>query len=132
MPVLEILSIVRRFWYVIPLVGLTFALLFMRASLAHKDTELTVANAHAVDLTKANADAKLQLDKLAANRIDNDAIASAVAAKVGVNTVRETNTRTIIERAGQNDPKVSTWLREPVPSSVRGALSADRPNAVAR
>lgn len=116
--------LIKRFWWIIPLVGLVFTILIMKADISAKAALLTTRNAQVADLTKSNKDAADVINRLAAARIDNDAIAEAVASKVGTNTVRETHTNTIIERAGHNDPKVHDWLSEPIPASVRGALQA--------
>lgn len=126
MPWLEILSILRRFWYVVPLLGLTFALLFLRADLAHKETQLVTSKAQVADLTKANKDAQTVIAAFAQQRIDNDAIAELVAAKIKVTNVRETNYQTTIERIAANDPAVRDWRNVPVPVGVRRALQADR------
>ena len=120
-------AIIRKFWYVLPLVGLTFAVLFMRGSLAHKDTELVTAHAQVADLTKANKDAQIVIESFAAQRIDNDAIATLVAAKIKVTNTREVNYQTTIQRIANNDPAVRDWRAMPVPASVRSALQADRP-----
>ena len=129
MPVVEILSILRRFWYVVPLIGLTFALLFMRADLAKKETALVTSKAQVADLTKANKDAQTVIAAFAQQRIDNDAIAELVAAKIKVTNLRETNYQTTIERIATNDPAVRDWRNVPVPVGVRSALQADRPDA---
>ncbi len=123
------LMILRKFWYVVPLIGLTFALLFMRVSLAHKDTQLVTAKAQVEDLTKANKDAQIVIKRFEQQRLDNDAIASLVAAKIKVTNTRETNYQTTIERIANNDPQVRDWRNVPVPDSVRRTLQADRSNA---
>lgn len=120
-------AIIRKFWYVVPLVGLMFAVLFMRASLAHKDTQLVTAHAQVEDLTKANKDAQIVIKSFAQQRIDNDAIASAVASKIKITNTRETNYQTTIERIA-GEPQVRDWRAVPVPASVRGALQANRSN----
>jgi hypothetical protein len=124
--------LIKRFWWLVPLIGMMFAILIMKANLAHKDEVITTANAKNADLTKANADSKRQIDNFAAQRIDNDAIAAAIVVKQGTNTVREINTRTIIEKAGKDDAQVATWNNTSVPVSVRRALQTNRPDAKPR
>jgi hypothetical protein len=107
---------------------LTFALLFMRASLANKETQLVTAHAQVADLTKANKDAQNVIERFAAQRMDNDAIASLVAAKIKVTNTREVNYQTTIQRIANNDPAVRDWRAVAVPASVRGALQTNRSN----
>lgn len=119
------LALVKRFWYVIPLVGLLITVLVMRNDLTDKTAKLDAANVRVTDVTAANKGLSTALDKVNAARVDNDAIATAVAAKLGTNTVRETNTRTIIEKAAANDPAVRNLVDTPLPDSVRAGLRAN-------
>lgn len=118
------LTLLRKFWYVIPLVGLLITVLVMRNDLTDKTAKLDAANTRVTDVTEANKGFKEALDKVNAARVDNDAIANAVAAKIGTNTVRETVTHTTIEKAAANDPAVRTLVDTPLPDSVRNALRA--------
>ncbi len=117
-----IISLARRFWPAIPIVGLAVALWFSRedAKTARADTE--AAKQHVQTVETANASLRSAIDGLKQQRVDNDAIAAAVAAKLGSNATREVQTRTIIEKAVQNDPKVRDWADSPLPDSVRAAL----------
>lgn len=122
--------LVKKFWWAVPLAGLAIALFFVREDLKSKSAQLDTAKTRVTDLTNANASQAKSLAAVQAQRVDNDAIATAVAAKVGTNTVHETQTRTIIEKAAQNDPVVRNLLDTPLPDSVRQALRAD-PNGAA-
>lgn len=116
------LALLKRFWYVIPLVGLLITVLVMRNDLTDKTAKLDAANTRVTDVTAANKGLSTALDQVKAARVDNDAIANAVAAKIGTNTVRETVTHTTIEKAAANDPAVKAVVDTPLPQSVRDAL----------
>jgi len=116
------LSLLARFWYAVPIAGLAVAVWFLHEDNAVKAAKLEAAAQQVKTVTAANAGLLAAIDAAKAQRVDNDAIAAAVAAKVGGNTTRETNTRTIIEKAVANDPKVADWASSPLPSSVREAL----------
>ncbi len=131
MPWLAIWQVFRKFWYVVPLLGLTFALLWLRTDLADKRTELATASAKNADLTKANKDAATVIAAFAAQRLSNEAIADLVAAKIKVTNTREVNYQTTIQRIA-NEPAIRDWRAVPVPVGVRSALQADRPDAAAR
>lgn len=125
MPLAAMLVVFKKFWFVLPILGMAFVILFMKADIASKEASLTSAKAANADLTKANANAKQQIDNFAAQRIDNDAIWADLTARLGKNTLRETNTRTVIEKAGRDDPKVNDWNNTIVPDGVRRALQAN-------
>jgi hypothetical protein len=114
--------ILKRFWFVLPLVGLLITVLLQRNHITAQAGDLKAAQVHVTDLTNANKGYVDALATIKQQRVDNDAIATAVAARLSGNTVRETNTRTIIEKAAANDPAVRDWGSTPVPSGVRGAL----------
>ncbi len=117
-------AVVRKFWYVLPLVGLLLLVLWQRNSLTDKTAKLDAANVQVTSLTSANKADQDAFAALRGARVDNDAIAAAIAAKLGDNRTIETNTRTIIERAARDDPATRDWASQPVPLSVRGALHA--------
>ncbi len=123
--------IIKRLWWILPIVGLSFAVLWLRADISAKAAKLAVADAKNADLTKANKDAQTVIAAFAQQRIDNDAIAELVAAKIKVTNTREVNYQTTIERIAANDPAVRDWRAVPVPASVREALHPNRPNAPA-
>lgn len=116
-------ALFKRFWFVIPLVALAFIVLFQRNTITGRTAERDAAQAQAAQLQETNEANQDIIEALAQARIDNDAIAEAVAARIGEVRTREVNTRTIIERAKQDDPVVRDWANEPIPSSVRGALN---------
>ena len=116
-------AFIKRFWYVAPLIALAFIVLFQRNTITDRTAKLDAsvkAEAQLRETNKANADI---IEALSQRRVDNDAIAEAVAAKLGTVKTREVNTRTIIERAKANDPNVRDWADRPIPDSVRGALN---------
>lgn len=116
------LSLLARFWYAIPIVGLTVAVWFLHEDNAVKAADLKAAQTQVQTVTAANAGLSSAIEAVKAQRVDNDAIAAAVAAKVGSNTVHETVTNNTIEKAVANDPKVADWASSPLPDSVRAAL----------
>lgn len=115
-------AILRKIWPYLAIAALAFVVLFQRNTITGKAAKLTAAESRIADLNKANRDNVLTLASIASRQPDNDAIATAVAAKLKGNTVREIETRTIIERARANDPAVRAWGAVPVPISVRSAL----------
>lgn len=117
-------KVALKFWYVPLLVGLAVCVLWQRNDLTGTKAELAASEARTRDVTNANQSLSTALTQVRLQRIDNDAIALAVAAKVGKNRDVETHTETIIEKAAQNDPNVRTWADNPLPDSVRDALRA--------
>lgn len=113
-----------RYWYVPAIVALVFVVLWLRNDNLAKDGNLKAATTQVTDLTRANKAAQGALDKVTAIRVDNDAIAVAVAAKMGSNTTREVHTNTVIEKAAANDPQVRALVDTPLPDSLRAALRA--------
>jgi hypothetical protein len=118
------LKLLRRFWPAIPIVGLAVALWFSREDAKTAKANEAAAVEHVATVEGANKQLAGALDAIKQQRVDNDAIAAAVAARLGANTIRETNTKTIIEKAVSNDPKVRDWAGAPIPDSVREALRA--------
>jgi hypothetical protein len=96
--------------------------LWQRGALIERAGTIQAATTQIDALTAANVQNQRVIATMAAARIDNDAIADAVARRIGSNTVRETETRTIIEKAKADDPIVYNWAVVPVPGSVRSAL----------
>lgn len=113
-----------KYWWVTAIGGLLITVLWQRNDLTAKNAAIHAAAVRITDLDNANKSQKAALDKIGAAKVDNDAIAAAVAAKLQGNTVRETNTRTIIEKAAANDPAIKSWYDTPVPGGVRDALRA--------
>jgi hypothetical protein len=118
------LLLLGRYWYIPALAAAIFAILWLRNDNLAKSGDLKAANTQVADLTRANKAAQQALDKVTAIRIDNDAIAAAVAAKIGTNTTREVRTNTVIEKAAANDPQVRAVTDIPLPDSLRAALRA--------
>jgi hypothetical protein len=71
----------------------------------------------------ANKEAQKTVDAVRAQRVDNDAIAEAVANKLETNRALF-DRRTVLLREARNDPQVRSWADTPVPGSVRAALAA--------
>lgn len=116
------LALLGRYWYIPALAAAAFAILWLRNDNLAKSADLKTAQVQVGDLTRANKAAQTALDKVTAIRIDNDAIAAAVAAKVGDNNTREIHTNTVIEKAAANDPQVRALVDTPLPDSLRAAL----------
>lgn len=125
------LALLRRFWYVLPIVGLLIWALLMRNDLTEKKAKLDAAQARVNDVTTANQSLNAQMSQIRLQRIDNDTIALKVAAAIDKNKIVETHTQTIIEKAVAHDPVTKSWADSPLPSSVRDALHADQDNAPA-
>lgn len=121
----------RKFWYVVPLVGLLVWALIIRNDLTEKKANLAAAENHVKDMAAANQSLNAQMSQIRLQRIDNDTIALKVAAAIDKNKVVETHTQTIIEKAAAHDPVTKSWADSPLPSSVRDALHADQGNAPA-
>lgn len=117
-----LLGLLKRFWYVVPLALLGVALMITRGTLADVRGDLKAADARVQSLNEANATLSHTIDMVGRQRVDNDAIAAAVAAQLQGNVARETTTKTIIERAVQNDPATADWGSRPLPDGVRAAL----------
>lgn len=119
-------ALFKRFWFVLPLVALIFIVLFQRNTITGRTAERDAAVKAEAQVREANRSQEETIRRMASARIDNDAIAAAVAAKLGDVKTREVNTRTIIERAKVNDPNVRDWADRPIPDSVRGAINTPR------
>lgn len=113
----------KRFWPLFVIVPLIFAVLMMRTTISDTKARLAAKTTEAANLSKANAANVKIIEGFSQQRIDNDAIATAVAAKLNNNGVREVNTRTVIERLKRDDPQVRDWANVPVPDSVRRTLA---------
>lgn len=99
--------------------------LWQRNTISTQGGRLNVAAQQITDLTAANASAQAQIDKFAQQRIDNDAIAAAVAQRLDTNRAHIEGQRQAIRNAS-NDPSVRNWANQPVPSSVRNVLETPR------
>lgn len=119
-------ALVRKFWPAIPIVGLAVALWFSNERNHTLASDARAANEHAKTVDAANAGLSAALKAEQAKRVDNDAIAAAVADKLAGNKTREIHTQTVIERAVQSDPKVRDWADSPLPDSVRQAIRSDQ------
>lgn len=117
-------AFIRKFWPFGLIVALAFVVLFQRNTITGRTAERDAATARVKDVSEANAGLRRTLDVMAAARVDNDAIAEAVAKRIGNTQTRLVETRTIIEKAKRDDPAVRNWGAVPVPSSVREALRA--------
>lgn len=125
-------ALARKFWYAPLLIGLVVFVLLQKLDLAGTKADLAVSQARVTDLTTANQTLDGALTQIRLQRIDNDAIALKVAAKVGVARTVETHTQTVIEKAVKNDPVVRYWADSALPSGVRDALRSDQGIAPAR
>ena len=117
-------AFVRKFWPFGLIVALAFVVLFQRNTITGRTAERDAAQARVKDVSEANAGLQATIRTMASARVDNDAIAEAVAKRVGNTQTRLVETRTIIEKAKRDDPAVRNWGAVPVPSSVREALRA--------
>jgi len=119
-------AIIRKFAPFVAIALLIGVFLWQRNSLTDVHAKLDAKSAEAAQLAKANeANAKV-IEGFSQQRIDNDAIATAVAAKVSGNATREVQTQTIIKEAVKNDPTVRAWADSPIPDGVRSAVNASR------
>ena len=113
--------------------ALLAAFLWQRNDLTRARDALTAEQRTTADLRAANGTLAKSLDVERSKRVDNDAIAAAVAARIGTIQTTETNTIVKYEKAKQDDPTVVDWSRQPVPDSVREAVApAGRDGASAR
>jgi hypothetical protein len=95
--------------------------LWQRNTISTQGGKLNLAAQQITDLTAANASAQVTINGFAQQRIDNDAIAAAVAKRLESNRAQTEGQRQAIRNA-TNDPSVRNWANQPVPSSVRNVL----------
>lgn len=124
MGILTALNFAKTFGPYIAIVGLIMAVLFLRNDVTGARAGEATALQKAANLQAVNADNARTIASMGQQRVDNDAIASAVAAKVGANVTRETRVVTVLKEGQRNDPQVRAWAASPIPGSVRGALNA--------
>ena len=115
---------IRKFGPYLALLALAFVILFQRNTITSRTADRDKAVARAADVTEANKSLKDALDIVKQQRVDNDAIAEAVAKRIGKSETRLVEYRTTIERVKSNDPVVRAWGAVPVPPVVREALRA--------
>lgn len=96
--------------------------LWMRGTNNQLQGERDLAVAENVQLLATNQQNAKTIEGFGKRQIDNDAIANAVAAKLGANSKRTEATRQALKDAN-HDPNVRAWASVPVPDSVRRALS---------
>jgi hypothetical protein len=96
-------------------------ILWQRNTISEQKGSLHVAQQQINDLNAANASAQVTINSFSQQRIDNDAIADAVAKRLDTNRAQTEGQRQAI-RTASNDPKVRDWANQPVPSSVRNVL----------
>lgn len=120
------LAALRKFWPAIPIAVLAAYAGYQHYQHERAEDQLSALMTVNETLSDANNSQERSLAAVSAQRIDNDAIATAVAAKLSASVTHETNTRTIIEKAVSNDPKVADWAATPVPVVVRRALAGDQ------
>lgn len=126
------LILLRKFWFVPLLLGLAIFALFQKIDLTRTKAHLAASEQRVADVTDANKSLNIALAKVQQQRIDNDAIAASVAARVGQGRTIETHTNTVIEKAVKSDPVAKSWADSRLPDSVRAALRADQSNAAPR
>ncbi len=118
------LVFVKKFWPLFVIVPLAFVVLFQRNAITDRTAKMEAAQARVKDVTEANKSLNDTVKSFAQQRIDNDAIFENLSSRLGVNTTRVVETRTIIEKAKRDDPTVRAWAGVPVPNSVRTGLRA--------
>lgn len=96
--------------------------LWQRNTISTQSGKLNVAAQQIVDLTAANASAQATIDSFAERRIDNDAIAAAVAQRLDSNRAHTEGQRQAIRNAS-NDPTVHDWAAMPIPDLIRRLLN---------
>lgn len=108
------------------------AVLWLRGDITRIRAEREAAKVQVATVTKANETLARSLETVQQQRIDNDAIAAAVALRIGENRTVETRTNTIIQEKAANDPVTRDWLSVPVPDGVREALRSGANDGGAR
>ncbi len=109
------------------IVGLVIAVLWLRGNNAKLAGEVDVVKIERDGAIKANKANEEAIEAFKRQRVDNDAIANAVASKLNSNRARTERSRQAIRNA-QNDPNVRAWANQPVPSGVRSAIEAPPSN----
>lgn len=107
------------------IVGLVMAVLWMRGNNAKLAGEVDVVTLQRDTAIQANKENEKTIEAFRQQRVDNDAIATAVASKLSLNRARTERSRQAIRNA-QDDPTVRAWANEPVPDSVSRAINPAR------
>lgn len=126
------LALIRKLAPFVIVALLVGFILFQRNSITAANARLAAKTEEAKNLTAANKNAADTIAKFSQQRIDNDAIATAVASKIKVTNTREVTYQNTIEKANADDPQVSDWRSVAVPARVRSALSTNQPDAATR
>ena len=104
---------------------LIVAFLWQRGSLVKANAKEKAARVELGTALAANVQNEKTIEGFRQQRVDNDAIALAVAERL--NVTRSGTERIAIElREARNDPKVRDWSDTPVPDSVQRSLSTAR------
>lgn len=97
--------------------------LWQRNSLTDKSAKLEAASGAVSRLEATNAANQKTINDFAQQRVDNDAIAEAVASRIDVNRAATQAVNNKLKDAYRNDPNVRTWADMPIPDSVRRAIN---------
>jgi hypothetical protein len=103
--------------------GLVIAVLWLRGNNAKLAGQVDVVTIERDSAVKANEANEKTIEAFRNQRVDNDAIAAAIASKLNSNRARTEGQRQAIRNA-QNDPNVRAWANQPIPSIVRDTIEA--------
>lgn len=100
------------------------ALLWVKIDLAKTKGDLALKTAEAAQLKKTNEQNARVIEGFTQQRIDNDAIAEAIAARLNLNRAQTEKVRVQLKEA-RNDPTVRDWAAMPVPDLVKRLLNEE-------
>lgn len=119
-------ALLKKFWFVLPIAGLFFAVLWLRADVASAKADRDTAQAEATLLKGVNEQNAKVMEGYLEQRLANDAIVMQLGEALKGNAERETNVRIEVEREARNDPVVRDWLNQPIPNGLRRVVEPAR------
>jgi hypothetical protein len=112
-------ALFKKFWFVLPIAGLAFAVLWLRADVADAKADRDKAQAEAALLKTVNEQNAKVMEGYLEQRLANDAIVGQLVGAMQGNAERETNVRIEVEKEARNEPAVRDWLNQPIPNGLR-------------
>lgn len=115
-------ALLKKFWFVVPIAGLLFYALWLRADVADAKADRDKAQAEAALLKTVNEQNAETMKGYLEQRLANDAIVGQLVASMQDNADRETNVRVEVEKEARNEPAVRDWLNQPIPNGLRRVI----------
>lgn len=115
-------ALFKKFWFVLPIVGLAFAVLWLRADVASAKADRDTAKAEAAILKGVNDQNAKVMEGYLEQRLANDEIVRQLGEAMQGNANRETNVRIEVEKEARNEPASRDWLNQPIPNGLRRVI----------